>query len=134
MLLPILQATQNRNGAALHAKIDELIKASGKARDDLIRLENRGEDEIEQIRVDEGQRAKATGNVDLCDEHNPGRAQRVKRSRVVPCHFLAGRAGQSFGEGSLQFGVSARGMPAGLCRKAGKERIDRSSRGDGEIR
>ena len=61
LLLPILQATQNRDGAALQAKIDELIKASGRARDDLIGLENRAEEEIEQIRVDEGQRAKATG-------------------------------------------------------------------------
>ena len=60
MLLPILQATQNRDGAALQAKIDELIKATGKARDDLIGLENRSEEEIEHIRLDEGQRAKAT--------------------------------------------------------------------------
>ena len=61
MLLPILQATQNRDGAALQAKIDELIKATGEARDDLIGLENRSEEEIEHIRLDEGQRAKATG-------------------------------------------------------------------------
>lgn len=61
LLLPILQGTQSRDGAALQAKIDELIKASEKARDDLIGLENRGEDDIEQIRIDEGQRAKATG-------------------------------------------------------------------------
>lgn len=61
LLLPILQGTQNRDGAALQAKIDELIKANQKARDDLIGLENRGEDEIEHIRIDEGQRAKATG-------------------------------------------------------------------------
>jgi low affinity Fe/Cu permease len=60
MLLPILQATQNRDGAALQAKIDELIKSNSKARDDLIGLENRGQDEIERIRIDEGQRAKAT--------------------------------------------------------------------------
>jgi low affinity Fe/Cu permease len=59
LLLPILQSTQNRDGAALQAKIDELIKASGKARDDLIGLENRAEHEIERIRLDEGQRAKA---------------------------------------------------------------------------
>ena len=58
LLLPILQATQNRDGAALQAKIDELTKASGKARDDLIGLENRAEAEIERIRLDEGQRAK----------------------------------------------------------------------------
>ena len=61
LLLPILQGTQSRDGAALQAKIDELIKASGKARDDLIGLETRGEDEIEHIRLDEGQRVKATG-------------------------------------------------------------------------
>jgi low affinity Fe/Cu permease len=58
LLLPILQATQNRDGAALQAKMDELIKASGKARDELIGLENREEPEIEQIRLDEGQRAQ----------------------------------------------------------------------------
>jgi low affinity Fe/Cu permease len=60
LLLPILQATQNRDGAALQAKIDELIKATSNARDGLIGLENRAEDEIEQIRLDEGQRAKAS--------------------------------------------------------------------------
>ena len=57
LLLPILQATQNRDGAALQAKIDELIKANEKARNDLIGLENRDEDTIEKIRLDEGQRA-----------------------------------------------------------------------------
>lgn len=61
LLLPILQATQNRDGAALQAKIDELIKATGNARNDLIGLESREEDEIERIRLDEGQRAKDTG-------------------------------------------------------------------------
>jgi low affinity Fe/Cu permease len=56
LLLPILQSTQNRDGAALQAKIDELIKATSDARDDLIGLEDRGEEEIERIRLDEGQR------------------------------------------------------------------------------
>ena len=69
VLLPILQATQNRDGAALQAKIDELIKASAKARDDLIGLENRGEEDIEQIRVDEGQRAKATAKDKRAGHH-----------------------------------------------------------------
>ena len=62
LLLPILQATQNRDGAALQAKIDELIKATSNARDDLIGLENRDEAEIESIRLDEGARAKATAS------------------------------------------------------------------------
>jgi low affinity Fe/Cu permease len=38
----------------------ELIKVSGKARDELIGLEKRGEDEIEHIRIDEGSGAKAS--------------------------------------------------------------------------
>jgi low affinity Fe/Cu permease len=50
-LLPILQATQNRDGAALQAKLDELIKTSETARNDLIGLENRPSSEIEEIRV-----------------------------------------------------------------------------------
>jgi low affinity Fe/Cu permease len=50
MILPILQATQNRDGAALQAKLDELIKTSRHARDSLIGLENRSEDEIERLR------------------------------------------------------------------------------------
>ena len=53
LLLPILQATQNRDGAALHAKLDELIKVNAEARDTLIGLENRSEHEIEQTRRDE---------------------------------------------------------------------------------
>ena len=50
MMLPILQATQNRDGAALQAKLDELIKVNSDARDTLIGLENRGEEEIEAMR------------------------------------------------------------------------------------
>jgi low affinity Fe/Cu permease len=52
MLLPILQATQNRDGAALQVKIDELIRASGEARNSLIGLEQRTESEIEELRPD----------------------------------------------------------------------------------
>lgn len=51
LFLPILQATQNRDGAALQAKLDELIKANAKARDDFIGLENRAEEEIEELRA-----------------------------------------------------------------------------------
>ena len=42
LLLPILQATQNRDGAALQAKLDELIKTNSEARDALIGLERKG--------------------------------------------------------------------------------------------
>jgi low affinity Fe/Cu permease len=50
LLLPILQATQNHDGAALQVKLDELIKANAEARNALIGLETRGDSEIEQLR------------------------------------------------------------------------------------
>lgn len=54
LILPILQATQNRDGAALQAKIDELIKTSQTAHDTLIGLENRSSEEIETVRTEHG--------------------------------------------------------------------------------
>jgi low affinity Fe/Cu permease len=53
VLLPILQATQNRDDAALHAKLDELIKTDAAARNALIGLEKRSQDEIEELRAEE---------------------------------------------------------------------------------
>ena len=50
LLLPILQATQNRDGAALQAKLDELIKSSKDARNAMIGIEQESEDEIERER------------------------------------------------------------------------------------
>ena len=58
LLLPILQATQNRDGAALQAKLDELIKSDKEARNGLIGLENRSEDEIQRVRADEERTAQ----------------------------------------------------------------------------
>jgi low affinity Fe/Cu permease len=50
LFLPILQATQNRDGAALQAKLDELIKANKEARNDLIGIEDLDEERIEELR------------------------------------------------------------------------------------
>ena len=50
LFLPILQATQNRDGAALQAKLDELIKVSAEARNDLIGIEDLDEERIEELR------------------------------------------------------------------------------------
>ena len=54
LILPILQATQNRDGAALQAKLDELIKSNEVALDALIGLENRSEEDIEALRNESG--------------------------------------------------------------------------------
>jgi low affinity Fe/Cu permease len=50
LFLPILQATQNRDGAALQAKLDELIKVTAEARNDLIGIEDLDEESIEELR------------------------------------------------------------------------------------
>ncbi len=50
LFLPILQATQNRDGAALQAKLDELIKVNKEARNDLIGIEDLDEERIEALR------------------------------------------------------------------------------------
>ena len=50
LFLPILQATQNRDGAALQAKLDELIKVNKEANSQLIGLEDKSEEEIEELR------------------------------------------------------------------------------------
>jgi low affinity Fe/Cu permease len=50
LFLPILQATQNRDGAALQAKLDELIKVNKEANNQLIGIEDLDEERIEQLR------------------------------------------------------------------------------------
>ena len=50
LLLPVLQRSQLKGDEALHAKIDELVKAMPEVSDDLIRLEERTEVEIKRVR------------------------------------------------------------------------------------
>lgn len=50
LFLPILQATQNRDGAALQAKLDELIKVNKEANNQLIGVEDLDEEKIEELR------------------------------------------------------------------------------------
>jgi low affinity Fe/Cu permease len=48
----LIQNSQNRDGMAIQAKLDELIHASHQARNDLLRAEDKTEGEIERLRVD----------------------------------------------------------------------------------
>ncbi len=48
----LIQNTQNRESSALHAKLDELIRAVEEAQDRYIGLERRSEAEIEDLRAD----------------------------------------------------------------------------------
>jgi low affinity Fe/Cu permease len=50
LMVFLIQNTQNREGAALQAKLDELIRASHDAHNKLVALERRPEEEVEEIR------------------------------------------------------------------------------------
>lgn len=52
LMVFVIQNTQNRDTAALHIKIDELIRASGGARNILIDLEELDEKDLEHLRKD----------------------------------------------------------------------------------
>jgi len=61
LMVFIIQNTQNRDGAAVQAKLDELIRVSA-AQNTLIGIEHLTEDEISEIREKCLVRAKKTGN------------------------------------------------------------------------
>jgi low affinity Fe/Cu permease len=45
----LIQNTQNRDSKAMQLKLDELIRATGEARNALIQLESMSEDELEAL-------------------------------------------------------------------------------------
>jgi low affinity Fe/Cu permease len=69
-LVFVIQATQNRDTIALQAKLDELIRATDKARNTFIGIDHKEADEVEQIR-------KETTDAD----EKPGSAGRDARGR-----------------------------------------------------
>ena len=64
LMVFVIQNTQNRDTAALHIKLDELIRVSGKARNVLLDLEELDEKTLEALRKDYerlAQQAKTSG-------------------------------------------------------------------------
>ena len=50
LMVFLIQNTQNRDGAALQAKLDELIRATNEARNELVGLERQPEEKVEKVR------------------------------------------------------------------------------------
>lgn len=50
LMVFLVQATQNRDGAAIQAKLDELIRVTDAARNDLIGIEEKAAEEIIALR------------------------------------------------------------------------------------
>jgi low affinity Fe/Cu permease len=78
LMVFVIQNTQNRDTAAIHIKIDELIRVSGKARNVLLDLEELDEKTLETLRQDYeklAQRAKASGKAKLEASPKKGKAR-----------------------------------------------------------
>lgn len=58
----LIQSTQNRDAKAVHLKLDELIRALGGARNQLVDLENLPEEELEAFAQQFLRHAKAREN------------------------------------------------------------------------
>lgn len=53
LMVFILQNTQNRDSAALHLKLDEVVRVDPEARDDIRGVESKSKEEIEDLHVEE---------------------------------------------------------------------------------
>ena len=53
----VLQNTQNRDSAALHLKLDEMVRVEPEARDDVRGVESKPAHEIDELHLDRSERA-----------------------------------------------------------------------------
>lgn len=68
LMVFLIQNQQNRDGAAIQAKLDELIRAMNGARNDLVGIEHLTDDEVDEIL--KGLETDAAG--DSCDSEEEG--------------------------------------------------------------
>ncbi|HUB84453.1 MAG TPA: low affinity iron permease family protein [Rhizomicrobium sp.] len=52
LMVFLIQNSQNRDGAALQAKLDELIRVTKEARNDFVGIESKPEEKLEKMRED----------------------------------------------------------------------------------
>lgn len=76
LMVFIIQNSQNRDGAAVQAKLDELIRAVAEARDDFIGIEHLSTSELQEILADIEEDVKA---IDGKASTGPASIQRLIR-------------------------------------------------------
>jgi low affinity Fe/Cu permease len=79
LMVFLIQNTQNRDAKAIHLKLDELIRAIGKARTELVDLEDMSEEELENLQKEfqELHEQYASRAKEISEEHG-----RRKKSRT----------------------------------------------------
>jgi len=76
LMVFLIQNTQNRDSHAIHLKLDELIRASTRARDDLIALEDLSDEELAELQREFDRLAKEK----LASGPRPGKAARASQA------------------------------------------------------
>lgn len=80
LMVFLIQNTQNRDGAAIQAKLDELIRV-GKAKNDFIGIEHLTEKEVEQYRALSEKAAKAADKAERAEAKTEKAAREVEGTK-----------------------------------------------------
>lgn len=73
LMVFLIQNTQNRDARAIHLKLDELIRATAKARNQLIDLENLSNEELDKLHAEFCKSQKETSD----------RLQQIEKTRTL---------------------------------------------------
>ncbi len=82
LMVFLIQNTQNRDGAAIQAKLDELIRV-GKAKNDFIGIEHLTEKEVEQYRALCEKAAKAADKVEQAEAKVEKVAEKAEDTKPI---------------------------------------------------
>ena len=61
LMVFVLQNTQNRDSAALHLKLDEVVRVEPDARDEIQGVESKSKDEIDELNAGKGAQESGVG-------------------------------------------------------------------------
>lgn len=97
LMVFLIQNTQNRDAKAVHLKLDELIRAVGHARTDLVGLEELTDEELAAIDTEfKDLREKQGTNPAIAKLHKKIAAEKERRYSLRAAGVAAGRAITSF--------------------------------------
>jgi low affinity Fe/Cu permease len=81
LMVFLIQNTQNRDSLAIHLKLDELIRALGHARNQLIDLEELNDEELAALQEEFRLARQTPGHTPTVFEHNVEKEHHARRRR-----------------------------------------------------